>query len=131
MPAGSGCAGSAGPNLLTARSLPWLGTTCRAEASGVPANSLVLAAFGLGTLSQPLAALLPQGGAGCTLLVTPDVLATIVPQAGVATIDLLIPNAAALIGGVLHEQALPFEFGAPGLLALTSSNALTLTIGTF
>ncbi len=44
---------------------------------------------------------------------------------------LAIPNSPALIGAIIHEQALPLEFDASGRLALTSSNGLTLTVGTF
>jgi hypothetical protein len=31
----------------------------------------------------------------------------------------------------VHQQVVPVELGVSGITALTSSNALTLTIGTF
>jgi hypothetical protein len=34
-------------------------------------------------------------------------------------------------GQVFHQQVVPIEFGAGGITALTSTNAPTLTIGSF
>ena len=69
--AGSGCSGSGGPNTLAARSLPWVGGTFRSTASGLPTNGVAVELLGFGPASVPLASLLPQGNAGCDLLVTP------------------------------------------------------------
>jgi hypothetical protein len=130
-PFGSGCTGSAGQNTLAALTLPWLGSTCQTELAGAPANSLTIGAFGLGWTALSLASLLPQGGAGCQLSVTPDVLVTSVPSGGSTMLHLPIPNTSALVGAIVYEQGLVAELGSNGLLALTSSNALTLTVGSF
>ncbi|MFN7587121.1 MAG: hypothetical protein ACK501_17785 [Planctomycetota bacterium] len=45
-----------------------------ATACGLPANSVAVTVLGPGTANVPWQSLLPQGGAGCALLVTPDVL---------------------------------------------------------
>src|SRR6187399_2559827 len=43
-----------------------------------------------------------------------------------------IPNTMAIAGQVLHQQFVPVELDAQGsITALTSTNGLTLTIGTF
>jgi hypothetical protein len=76
--------------------------------------------------------ILPQGVPGCTLLVSPDLLDLYVPAAGVVQTQLVIPNTVALAGGVLHQQVAPIELsGAGSITALTGTNALTLTIGSF
>jgi hypothetical protein len=117
---------------LTATSLPWTGSTFNAVATGMPAISLALSALGFSTASVPLSAILPQGVAGCTLFVSPDLLVLHVPSAGNVTTQIAIPNSVALAGQILHQQVLPIEFDAVGnIVALTSTNALTLTIGAF
>lgn len=127
---GAGCTGAAGPVALAARSLPWLGGTFASAASALPALSFGIGVWGFGTLSMPLASLLPQGVPGCSLLVTPDVLELLAPVSGVATSSLPIPAAASLIGGVLHQQVVPVELSGLGAITgFTSSNALSLTIG--
>ncbi len=132
VPFGQGCVGSGGANLLAANDLPWLGGTFHAVASGLPANGLALGVLGLGPAFVPLSAVLPVGGPGCTLWTTPDLVSVQVPVAGTATLAVPIPNALALVGAMLHQQAMGLEFGAGGALAaLTSSNRLTLTFGTF
>jgi hypothetical protein len=117
---------------LTATSLPWTGSTFTAVATGMPAISLAFAVLGFNTASTPLSSILPQGVAGCTLWVSPDLLVAYVPSAGSVTTRLAIPNAVALAGQVLHQQVGPLELDAAGnVIALTSTNALTLTIGAF
>ncbi len=129
---GAGCSGSGGLNTLTAESLPWLGGTFTARASGLAANSLASIVLGLGTAAVPLATILPQGGAGCTLLVTPDVLLLGVPAGGSLPVSFLLPSNPTLVGSVLHLQVVPLEFGAGGAIAnVTATNRLTLTTGVF
>jgi hypothetical protein len=44
----------------------------------------------------------------------------------------VIPNAVSLAGVVLHQQVVPIELSGTGnITALTGTNALTLTIGSF
>lgn len=127
---GSGCASSAGPLALAATSLPWLGGTLTTRATGMPTGSIALSILGTGTSSLPLPSLLPQGLAGCFLLTTPDILGAVVPTAGAVSTQLAIPNVPTLAGQVFHQQILPIEFAASGgLLAVASTNRLTLVIG--
>ncbi|MCU0864232.1 MAG: WD40 repeat domain-containing protein [Planctomycetes bacterium] len=129
---GTGCSGSAGTVQLRATSLPWLGSTFRSQATGLPANAVALEIRGLSTTALPLPAVLPQGVAGCTLQVTPDLLGLVVPSQGTASSAFSIPNSLGLVGAVLHQQIAPLEFGASGnLTAVTSSNALRLVLGVF
>jgi hypothetical protein len=129
---GSGCSGSGGVNVLTATSLPWAGSTMRSVATGMPALSLALGVRGLGPASVPLSALVPQGLAGCTLLVTPDLLELYMPTAGTVPLQFQIPNTVSLAGQVLYEQVVALDLGLSGSInAITSSNALTLVIGAF
>ncbi|HEX6812672.1 MAG TPA: hypothetical protein VF384_13680 [Planctomycetota bacterium] len=128
---GAGCLGSGGLNELTATTLPWTGTVFRSVATGMPANGLALGLVGFATSSIPLSSILPQGVPGCTLLVSPDLLELHVPSTGSVSTQLALPNTVVLAGQIFHQQVVPLELGAPGITALTSTNALTLTIGSF
>jgi hypothetical protein len=70
-------------------------------------------------------------GPGCAWSVTPDLLEISLPVGDTAVLPLAIPRTPALVGLVVHEQAMPFTFGASGLTAVTSSNVLSLTLGSF
>jgi trimeric autotransporter adhesin len=130
--AGTGCVGSGGANVLATSSLPWLGATFESTATGLPANGLALAVLGLATASTPLAAILSQGGPGCVLLATPDLLTALVPSGNSLAIGLPLPPALSLVGVVLHQQVVPLELGAGGAItALTATNRLTLVLGAF
>jgi hypothetical protein len=129
---GTGCTGSGGPNVLTATALPWLGATFRAHATGLPAISLAIGVFGATTVAIPLAAITPQGTPGCSLLVSPDVLSLLLPSGGEAQVAFAIPNSASLVGALFHQQVVPVELNAGGsIVALTSTNRLSLTLGAF
>jgi hypothetical protein len=129
---GNGCAGSGGQNQLAASAVPWLGTTWIGTASGMPSNSLAATVLGLGTTNVPLSSLLPQGGAGCSLLVTPDVLGLALPSGGVAQVALPLPLVPAFAGIALQLQVVPIEFGLGGVItAVTSTNRLAVTLGVF
>lgn len=132
VPFGLGCAGSGGLDVLTADNQPWLGATFRSTATGLPGGGLALDVRGFGPAFVPLAAVLPVGVAGCTLWTTPDLLTVLVPTAGTATTQVAIPASLPLVGQVLHQQIVGLEFGVGGsLTGLTSSNRLTLTLGSF
>jgi hypothetical protein len=125
---GTGCDG----DTLVATNLPWTGSVFAARASGLPATALALDGIGLSTAAIPLAAVLPQGGAGCSLAVSPDLLGALLPAAGAVTTQLAIPNSSVLAGAVLHQQVLTLGLDAGGAITtFTSSNRLTLTIGTY
>jgi trimeric autotransporter adhesin len=130
VPQGAGCVGSGGLNVLTSIARPWLASTYRAKASGLPSHALALQVQGLATASLALSALAPFGTPGCSLYVRPDLLMTLAPSAGSADVAFLIPNAAALVGQVVHQQAVALDLTALGsIAAMTSTNALQLTIG--
>ncbi len=127
---GNGCVGSAGPNVLTSATLPWLGRTCTSQATGMPALSLAVDVIGFAPVVLPLSSVSPHGGAACDLLASPDTLGVQVPVAGVAISNVAIPNAASLLGTVFHQQVVAIELDAAGnLIAMTSTNALALRIG--
>ena len=130
-PLGTACAGSAGPVTLAAESLPWTGATFRTVATGFPANSVGLLAAGVGTTNVSLASLVPQGLPGCTLFVQPLVLLTLLPSGGIATSAMPLPDSMAFAGFVMHQQMIVVDFGSGGLPAFTSSNGLSLAVGTF
>ncbi|MCU0864642.1 MAG: hypothetical protein MUC36_12665 [Planctomycetes bacterium] len=129
---GGSCTGSAGPITLTTSRLPWIGTTFASAANGVPTNGLAIGVAGFGITNLPLAAILPQGIPGCSLLVTPDLLTVHLPTANTVTLTLVLPNTPTLVGTIVHQQAVPFAFDAAGnLTAVTASNTLSLTLGAF
>jgi len=129
---GAGCNGSGGVNVFAAVSLPWRGATFRGQATGMPANGFALALTGFGALAVPLPSLLPQGGAGCFLLTTPDLIDVVLPVGGTAATAIAIPDSASLIGQIFHQQVVPLEFDPSGtLVAITASNRLTALIGSF
>jgi hypothetical protein len=127
---GGGCVGTAGPNVLTASTAPWIGTTFRATAAGMTGNALAVALFGLTANSTPLSLLLPQGVFGCSLHVSTESAQLLLPIAGNADTQLVIPNSSSFVGVTLHHQVIAAELGGLGnITAVTSTNALTLTVG--
>ena len=130
-PIGSGCTGVGSTNVLAASSLPWVGSTCRMVASGLPAASLAVVVTGLSSVSIPLAAILPQGSPGCSLRANPDLLTAVTTGAGEVPVALTIPNSVALSGLVVHQQVVALQIVAGGIAAATSTNALALQCGAF
>jgi hypothetical protein len=130
-PGGSGCTGSAGSCSLAAQSLPWIGGVFEALATGAPTTSLAAVVFGFAEAATPLSAILPQGLPGCEQLVTMDAVQFQVPFAGSLDTAMAIPGNAAFLGTNLYHQVLFAEFAAGGLVAVTSTNRLNLTFGTF
>ncbi len=130
--AGTGCTGAGGSNTLTATSSPWAGSTFTSRAAGLLPGSLAIEVLGLSALSTPLAALLPQGGVGCSLLASPDVLRAYVVPGAQLDLAIAIPDSTAWIGSSLRQQLVPVELDAAGAIqALTATPALALTIGRF
>jgi hypothetical protein len=131
-PAGAGCASSGGANVLAVEALPWVGGKYRARATGLPAFAFVTKIYGFSPINLPLASVLPQGQLGCTLHVSPDFVDASLAVAGTATTELAIPAAAALVGVGFRNQMNVFEFDAAfHFVAITASNALSLTVGAF
>jgi hypothetical protein len=129
---GGGCSGSAGAVQQRVDQRAWLGGTLRSATTGLPTNALPLGVLGLAPTAVPLITLNPLGGAGCVLRVTPDAVALLPTVGGEARGAWLLPNAPALLGLALESQTVVVETGSGGAVAaLTASNAITLTIGSF
>ena len=130
---GAGCAGSAGQLALSPTTLPYTGTTYTARCTGTSTTTVGLAIYGLTQQAVPLANVLPQGQSGCQLLTTLDLLQLLPLAVGNEfAVNLLIPNAPALVGAVLQQQVAQLQFGAGGVLqSVATSNGLQLTIGSF
>ncbi|MBL8753486.1 MAG: hypothetical protein JNK15_09310, partial [Planctomycetes bacterium] len=127
---GAGCVGSGGLNVLAATALPWLNGTYRGRATGMPNTGFVAVVTGFQGLALPIAAVLPQGLPGCSVLVTPDLIDVAFAVGGQVTTAVPIPGSPNLVGVQLRQQVAPFETnGAGTLTAISSSNALLLTIG--
>jgi hypothetical protein len=117
---GAGCAGSAGVPLLVPTGVPSLGAVFPVVMQNVgqdlPAMVLGLddTAWSGGALPAPLQ---PFGfGAGCSLLVRPDVAEVLANHGGAATWSLAIPSLPALAGLPFYQQG--FVLGAvPGASA--------------
>ncbi len=77
---GSGCAGSGGLNVMSAVTLPWIGSTFRARAVGMPPLALVLSVYGFTTQSIPFNSVLPASLPGCTILMTGDLIDVLCPD---------------------------------------------------
>jgi len=129
---GAGCTGSGGLNVLAATNLPWIGATFRARATGMPPLALVLSVYGFTPLSIPFVSVLPQGLPGCDILMTGDLIDVLLPNAGIVQTQVALPNAPALVAQTFHHYVVPFEIDlAMSITAITSSNALTCTVGAF
>ena len=129
---GTGCSGTGGANVLTATQLPWLGGTYRGLATGMPPLGFAFVVTGLSPMSVPIAQIAPQGGPGCMALVSFDSVEFALPTAGRVVTQFAIPESAALVGVQIRQQVSPVATDAGGAItAITSTNALLLTIGSF
>lgn len=129
---GSGCNSSGGSLALTVDVRPWIGSSFRATATGLPTNSLAVGVGGLQPASVPLPSVLPQGVAGCELLATTEALYLLVPAGGTAHVEIPIPAAVPYIGKAFYCQVVALEFDASSLLlTATSTNGQELVIGAY
>jgi hypothetical protein len=128
---GSGCSSAAGPLVISADTLPWLGAAFRTTTTGLAANSLCFGAIGFSQVAIPLASLVAEGQPGCTLLAAADIAFVLQSGPGTAHSSFALTNTPALLGVTFYQQTIPLEFGGSGALsAVRSSNALAATIGT-
>ena len=128
---GGGCPSSGGGNSLTA-TLPWTGSTWTTTGTGLPTSAFVVLVNGFASLSTPLVSIMPQGVAGCSLLVSPDFLDFVLSNNGTAQGQLLLPNAPSLVGVIFYSQMVPLEFDPLlNIIAVTGTNALAMTVGSF
>lgn len=129
---GSGCLGPVGPLALTAVDSPWSGGEFRTRTFGMPSNAVAISAVGSASTNVPLASLVPQSLAGCSLLTSSDVLDLVVPTGGVADVSVAVPAAASLVGMTFYQQVVAIELDANlNILTVSSSNGLAATIGFF
>jgi hypothetical protein len=119
-----GCLGN-----VVGAGLPWTGSTWRADANGLPSAAAVLVVNGFATTTLPLAAVFPTAIAGCTLHVAPDVVDLTFATNGAASFAFALPNTPSLAGVVFHHQMVSIALDAT--LAVTATNALRLTVGSF
>src|SRR5690606_23847151 len=125
-----GCLGAGGLNQLGVVVLPWDGGTYRVRASGMPDHGFVFSVLGYGQLALPLPSLLPLGGAGCTLLVTPDRVELLPVQFGVAELAIRCDRLPSLIGQTVYHQVVPFELDLQQqVVAVTATNGIAVTVG--
>ncbi|MBL8748645.1 MAG: hypothetical protein JNK78_05765 [Planctomycetes bacterium] len=122
---GTNCAGSGGPNVLTAKAQPWLGTSMSAVCSGLPTVSISLGVWGLSATNVPLSLVLGQALPGCLLLSFPDVLTAHVASGGIADVAFALPNTPSWAGNLIRLQVVTFEVGG----AASSSNGLEFVLG--
>lgn len=121
---GAGCAGG-----TVTSSLPWTGSIWRVDASGLPNVALVFVVSGFAPASLPLSAVFSTALPGCTLQVQPDYVDLTLANAGIASAQFALPNTPALAGTVFHHQMVPLALDST--LAVTATNSLTLTVGSF
>jgi hypothetical protein len=127
-PSGVSCAGSGGANLLLAETLP-CSAAPTARATGMPKGGLAVHVAGLAPTWQPLQGLVPQDQAACALLVQPEVYHLLVPQQSTVEVAFAIPDSAALIGAIAHEQVLAFDIASGAIDEVTSTNRLSIVLG--
>ena len=129
---GMSCPSSSGSNTYAATTSPWAGSTFRTRGTGLPLFAFVASVSGFGTTSIPLSAILPPSPAGCTLLVSPDIVDITISNAGTVDAQVALPNTPSLAGTILHQQLIALEVDANlNFVQSTSTNALAATIGVF
>ncbi len=131
---GTGCAEAGGGQGLQPLTMPWVDSTLRAEATGLPTNALVITVTSLAFFEQavvPLSLAFPSP-AGCDLLVAPDIFGVLFATNGAVESTLFLPSVPPLAGATFFHQLLPFGIDAQGaLMAPGATNALRLTVGQF
>jgi hypothetical protein len=130
-PYGAGCNTAAGPLVIRAGTLPWLGAPFRTTTTGIAPGSLHFDVLGLAQLSTPLGLLHPLGQPGCSLLASADSVALRLPVGNRIQSEFALPSSPDLIGATFCEQTIALEFSLAGaLVAIRGSNGLSATIGT-
>lgn len=132
---GTGCTSSGGSNTLAAVTSPWVDANFRTRGTGLPATATILAVTSVTSIPQgvaPLSLIFSQAGAGCDLLVAPDILQAGVTTTGIAQFEIYLPNTPPLVGVTFHQQLVPFEVDPLGAwVAVTATNRLQATVGAF
>ena len=98
----------------------------------MPALGVAFSVYGFTQVAAPLASVLPQALPGCNMYTLPDFTEVLLPAAGAVHTRLAVPDTVALAGVVVHHHVVSFELNpSMQVLAITSTNALSLTLGTF
>lgn len=130
--AGAGCAGAGGGNVLTVEQRAWLGASFRSQGSQLPPLAAAIAVIGFAPTAVPLASILPQGTAGCDLLVAPALTELLLTATGSVDFSVPIPNVTALIAQSFRHQLVLLELDPQlDIVSLTSTNAWSATVGVF
>lgn len=125
----SGCVGRS--PVFVADSLPWVGSTFRSTCHGIVAGAIGSWVLGTASPATPLSTLHAAGATGCRLLASLDVTLPLLSVGGAARLSFDIPPNPALVGVVVHGQAIEVTATAGVITSITSSNSLTLTVGAF
>jgi trimeric autotransporter adhesin len=128
---GVGCGGAGGQDVLTPQTLPWIGGSTSAVATGLAASGFAVDVTGFSAPAVPLPTILPQALPGCSLLASPDLVRIVAFAGGAVAVSLAIPEDLSLVGVTLHEQVVSFDLTVPGIASVTSTNRVTFTIGDF
>ena len=120
------CTGGSAPS-LAASTMPWLGATATAVATGLPPLSLAVVATGFAPAGITLPFTTPLV---CALQNTADVLQVSLPMAGSVTIDTPLPRSPSLAGMSFHQQVIGVTFPGGGI-QLTATNDLRFDLGWF
>jgi hypothetical protein len=129
---GVGCVGSGGLNQLTAMSQPWLGSSFRSRATGMPPLALVFSIYGFAQVSLPIQFFLPQGLPGCFFWSDAALYTLAVSTSSTLDSSVHLPVGVSMPGQVFHHFVSPWELDAnSNIAAVSSTNALRATIGTF
>jgi hypothetical protein len=128
---GVGCTGPGGALSLTSNANPWTQRTWTGTATGFGPSSLAFFVVGLSQTAIPLASVFPQGGVGCDLLNTTDVLTSFLfPTAGQVGVSISIPSDRIFAGLAIQAQVAELDFDLSGnWVGLFTTNGVTLTIG--
>jgi len=68
---------------------------------------------------------------GCSLALEPVILDAVYTTNGTAQSAIALPDAPPIVGVVFYQQMVPLEIGATGFVAVTATNVLELTVGSF
>lgn len=128
---GAGCVGSGGTAALTAITLPWQNTMFRSRATGMPGNGVAVVVFGFSPVAVPISLFLPEGLPGCDLLTSLEITAVGVPVAGVFDTAVFLAPSPSLVGVTLYHQVGAVEVNGSQISAISTTNGLALTVGSY
>jgi hypothetical protein len=128
---GAGCAGTAGTPAL-ASGLPWLGDRVTLTVAPIPSGAPTAVWFGSSNVHwQGIALPLDLtffGLTGCRIHASIDLFFAAQSSGQVATVAVLLPTSASLLGAEVHDQAIVIDRNANPFGAVLSQ-ALTLRLG--